>query len=192
LGFDYFFGISASLDMPPYCFIENNHVVNIPTMEKEPKDFSQKNRKGLMSKGWEDEKVNKTLTQKAITYIEKHVQNKPENPFFMYLPLTGPHTPWTPAKEYKNKSYIGLRGDMILELDWTIGKIVEIVKKLGIWENTLLIFTSDNGPHPKTDELTIYGHTPTGEYRGQKADIWEGGHRVPFIASWPRNIYPGV
>lgn len=192
LGFESFFGISASLDMPPYCFIENNHTVEPPTVEKEPKDFSQMNRTGLMSPGWKDEAVNETITDKAVAYIEDHMQQDPDRPFFMYLPLTGPHTPWSPSEEYKNKSGIGPRGDMILELDGTIGKIVDTLKNLDVWENTLLIFTSDNGPHPKTEEITIHGHNPTGSLRGQKADIWEGGHRIPFIASWPDKIKPGT
>ena len=191
LGFDDYFGISASLDMPPYCFIENNHTAGIPTVEKEPKDFSQKGRNGLMTPGWKDEAVNKTLTEKAVSYIEDHAKNSPDQPFFMYFPLTGPHTPWTPAAEFKNKSGIGPRGDMILELDWTVGRIAETLKEEGMWENTLFLFTSDNGPHPNTEEITVHSHKPAGDLRGQKADIWDGGHRIPFIASWPEKIAPG-
>jgi arylsulfatase A len=192
LGFEYFYGVSASLDMPPYCFIENERTVGIPSVEKAPKDFSQRGRNGLMVPGWQDEIVNQTLTEKAIDFIEGHVKNKEDDPFFLYFPVTGPHTPWSPATPFKDKSGIGPRGDLILELDWTIGQLTETLKRLGIWENTLFIFTSDNGPHPSPDEITIHGHQPAGDLRGQKADIWEGGHRVPFIASWPGTVEAGT
>lgn len=191
LGFDYFYGIAASLDMPPYCFIENNRVVEIPTLEKDPKDFSQQGRNGLMAPGWKDEEVNDILTQKAETYLGEQLNKHPNQPVFMYFPLTGPHTPWLPAEKYKGKSGIGPRGDMIMELDATIGRIMETLKCLGEWDNTLFIFTSDNGPHPATEEITLHGHKPAGELRGQKADIWEGGHRIPFITSWPGVIPAG-
>ncbi|WP_062105884.1 sulfatase family protein [Bacillus niameyensis] len=191
VGFDYYYGISASLDMPPYCFIENDRSVGIPSIEKYPMDFSQRGRGGLMTPGWEDKKVNKVHTQKATEWIKRHIEKSSEQPFFMYLALTGPHTPWTPDDEFIDKSGIGPRGDLILEMDWTVGEVMKTLERLGIRENTLLIFTSDNGPHPKTEEITKYGHKPVRELRGQKADIWDGGHKVPFIASWPQYIKPG-
>lgn len=192
LGFDSYFGIAASLDMPPYCFIKDDRPVEIPRTEKEPKDFSQQDRPGLMSPNWKDEEVNTVLTKKARSFMMNHVENEEEDPFFLYLPLTGPHTPWTPAKEFKGKSKIGPRGDMILELDWTVGEITRTLKELDLWENTLFIVTSDNGPHPHTDEIRIHEHLPAGNLRGQKADIWEGGHRIPFIACWPNQIEAGT
>lgn len=192
VGFDYFYGISASLDMPPYCFIENDRTVDIPTESKFPEDFSQRGRGGLMTPGWQDEQVNTIHTEKAVSYIDEHVKLNEDQPFFMYLALTGPHTPWTPAKEFQDKSGIGPRGDLILEMDWSVGEIMKTLKRLNIQDDTLLIFTSDNGPHPKTDEMTVYGHQPAGDMRGQKADIWEGGHRVPFIASWPAQMECGA
>lgn len=192
LGFDYFYGIPASLDMPPYCFIENDRTVGIPSVEKEPKDFSQAGRTGLMTPGWKDEEVNETLTQKAESYISDHVKSKQNLPFFMYFPVTGPHTPWLATEQFRGKSGVGPRGDMIMELDATVGRIIKTLKDLNEWDNTLLIFTSDNGPHPATEEITIHGHKPAGDLRGQKADIWEGGHRVPFIASWPGTIREGT
>lgn len=191
LGFDYFYGISASLDMPPYCFIENDRVVGAPLIPRTEFDFSQKRRRGSMAPGWKDEEVNRIHTEKAIEYIENQTRNEVNQPFFLYLALTGPHTPWKADKKFADASKIGPRGDLILEMDWTVGKIIETLERLNIRENTLVIFTSDNGPHPHTPEVTTYGHKPAGELRGQKADIWDGGHRVPFIASWPGQIAEG-
>lgn len=192
LGFDYFYGISASLDMPPYCFIENNQTVGVPSVEKEPKNFGQQGRPGLMVPGWKDEDVNQRLTQKAVSHIESHMNEQSDRPLFMYVALTGPHTPWEAAERFKGRSKIGERGDMILELDWTVGELIKTLKALEVWDNTLFVVTSDNGPHPKTEEVTTHNHSPAGIYSGQKADIWEGGHRIPFIASWPNVISSGT
>lgn len=191
LGFDYFYGISASLDMPPYCFIENDQTVGIPSVEKYPKHFGQQGREGLMVTEWKDEEVNNTLTEKAIEVIEEHDDKQSNQPLFMYFALTGPHTPWEAREGFKGKSVIGERGDMILELDDTVGRMIDALKKKNMWDNTLFIVTSDNGPHPKTDEITVHDHAPAGPYKGQKADIWDGGHRVPFIASWPNVVEAG-
>lgn len=177
--------------MPPYCFVENRHVVSIPSVEKEPKDFSQADRPGLMSPEWKDEDVNTVLTQKALAMINnQQEQRDSDDPFFLYLSLTGPHTPWKPAASFKGKSGIGPRGDLILEMDWTVGQVIHELKEQGMFEDTLVILSSDNGPHPKTDEVTVYHHQPSGPYRGQKSDIWEGGHRMPLIVSYPPMIQP--
>lgn len=187
VGFDYFYGISASLDMPPYCFIENDQAVDIPSEEKTDIDFSQRGRQGLMTPGWKDEQVNKIFTERACSYIKQAVKRS-DQPFYLYFPVTGPHTPWKPQKKFRGKSGIGPRGDMILEFDWTISQIEQTLKNLNIWEDTLLIVTSDNGPHPHPEEMTKHNHWPAGIHRGQKADIWDGGHRIPFIATWPKLI----
>ncbi|WP_422659385.1 sulfatase family protein [Paenibacillus sp. EC2-1] len=188
-GFDYYFGISASLDMPPYSFIENDRTVGIPSIPKDPEDFSQRGRGGLMVPGWKDENVHPVLTQKALEFIE---QTTGVDPFFLYLPLTGPHTPWSPSESFQGKSGIGPRGDLILEIDDTVGRLVSLLEDKGIRDNTLIVFTSDNGPDPFRDEITVHGHDSAGQLRGQKADIWEGGHRVPFIVSWPGHIPQGT
>jgi arylsulfatase A-like enzyme len=191
-GFDEFFGISASLNMEPYCFIRDRHTVGIPFIPKNPVHRGQ-NPNGLMVEDWKDELVNTRITEEALTYIRSRVADEPAKPFFLYLPLTGPHNPWVPNEEFRGKSQVGLRGDMILEMDWSLGKIMSLLEELEIDKDTLLIFTSDNGPHSfDVDELEVYGHDQTAGYRGQKADIWEGGHRVPFIAGWPNAIPAGT
>lgn len=145
-----------------------------------------------MTPGWKDEEVNDVLTGKAETYIKEHAINTPDSPLFLYFPLTGPHTPWLPAEQFKGKSSIGPRGDMIMELDSTVGRMIETLKETGLWANTLFLFTSDNGPHSATDEVTRHNHKAAGDLRWQKADIWKGGHRVPLIASWPGIIKGGA
>ena len=199
-GFDYFFGIAASLDMPPYCFIENDRTVGIPSMEKHPYNTLQK--KGFMPPGWKDENVGPTFIRKAVNFIEKNVKTRPNKPFFLYLPISAPHTPCTPPDFIKGRSSAGVRGDMVTEVDWTAGQILDTLDRLNISENTLIIVTSDNGAltvglpdwanePPAKYDIEHFGHTPNGTLRGQKADIYDGGHREPFIARWPGKIKPG-
>jgi len=185
-GFDYFFGIDCPLDRQPYSFIENDHTVGIPSVEKSPRERCQK--PGLMAPGWKDKDVGPTFTQKAIDFLEKHVEQHPEKPFFLYLPSSTPHAPWAPPDFIKGKSQAGPRGDMIVELDWTTGKLMKTLRRLNIANNTLFIFTSDNGPN----NTEPFGHYSAGKLRGYKGDIWEGGLRVPFIARWPGTIKPGL
>ncbi|MFD0960573.1 sulfatase family protein [Paenibacillus chungangensis] len=189
-GFDYYYGISASLDMPPYCFIENDRTVGIPSEPKDPEDFSQRGRGGLMVPGWRDEDVHPVLAGKALQFIAE--SSGGDRPFFLYLPLTGPHTPWSPSEAFKGKSGIGPRADLILEIDDTIGQMMKLLEERGIADNTIIAFTSDNGADPFREEITVHGHDPSGGLRGQKADIWEGGHRVPLIVSWPAKVRPGT
>jgi arylsulfatase A-like enzyme len=196
VGFDYFFGIPASLDMPPYCFIENDRLVGKLSVEKDPYNTLQ--REGLMTPGWKDEEVGPTLARKSIAFIDEHA----DQPFFLYLPYQAPHTPCTPPDFIKGRSSAGVRGDMVTELDWMVGEILAALDKHQLRDKTLLIVTSDNGalttgparwsdePSEKYD-VAHNGHLPNGELRGQKADIYEGGHRVPFIASWPGKISAG-
>jgi arylsulfatase A len=201
VGFDYFFGIPASLDMPPYCFVENDQTVGELSVEKNPYNTLQ--RKGPMVPGWKDEEVGPTFTKKATQFIERHVQNNKENPFFLYMPYHAPHTPCTPPDFIKGNSSAGVRGDMVTELDWMLSEIIKTLKENNLAENTLLFLTSDNGaltvgPESWAGEslekydLAHNGHKPNGALRGQKSDTYDGGHREPFLAWWPGNIKAGT
>ncbi len=198
LGFDYFFGIAASLDMPPYCFIENDRVLGALSEEKHPYNTLQ--RKGPMTPGWKDEEVGPTFTEKAVRFIERQAGD--EAPFFLYLPYHAPHTPCTPPDFIAGRSDAGVRGDMVTEFDWMVGQIDRTLEKHGMKENTLFIITSDNGAlttgpsvwadgPPEAYDLAHNGHEPNGELRGQKADIFEGGHRIPYIVRWPGKVPAG-
>jgi arylsulfatase A-like enzyme len=188
-GFDYFFGIRASLDMPPYCFIENDHTVGVPSVEKDP--YNPQQGEGPMVPGWRDEEVGPRVTERAVNFVTEHVTHNPEQPFFLYVPTAAPHRPCTPPDFIRGRSDAGPRGDMVAEVDWTVGQIDAALEALGVREETLFIVTSDNGAKAEDFEGRDYGHKSNGEWRGQKADIWDGGHREPFIASWPAEIHPG-
>lgn len=191
LGFDYFFGISGSLDMSPYCFIENEHTVGIPSIPKEP--LYQQQGEGFMVPGWRDDLVDITFTKKAIEFIQDHHKNYKRQPFFLYLPTAAPHRPCDVQPDFvKGKSKAGDRGDMVVLFDWVVGRIVDELEQLGVNENTLIIVTSDNGARATCFNGEDYGHKSNGPWRGQKGDIWEGGHREPLIARWPKNIKPNT
>ena len=201
LGFDYFFGLPASLDMPPYCFVENHRTVGELGPEKQPYNTLQ--RPGTMTPGWRDEEVGPTLTSKALEFIHRTRGADPHQPFFLYLPYHAPHTPCTPPDFIRGGSTAGVRGDMVTELDWAVGRIMETLDQLGIADNTLLAVTSDNGAlttgpeawdgEPRGNyDLEHNGHHPNGDLRGQKSDIWEGGHREPLIVRWPRRVRAGA
>ena len=188
LGFDTFFGIAGSLDMPPYCFIENDRVVGVPSVEKSP--YNPQQRQGPMTPGWRDEECDPTFTEKALAFIESTVDEDPDQPFFLYLTPAAPHRPCMPPDFAKGKSQAGPRGDMVWLVDWIVGQVMVAVERLGKTENTLIIVTSDNGARPSDVDGLMHGHQSCGELRGFKGDIWEGGHREPLIARWPRVIEP--
>lgn len=191
VGFDYFFGISASLDMPPYVYIENDGITAAPDRETENKDYKGFWRKGPTGADFKHEDVLPKVTEKSVEYIDKH--SKTDQPFFMYIPLAAPHTPILPTKEFQGKSGTNLYGDFVLQCDHSVGQILDALSRNGITNDTLIIFTSDNGCSPRAefDELEAVGHDPSYVFRGHKADIFEGGHRIPFIARWPGMIAPG-
>lgn len=204
-GFDYYFGLNASLDFPPYVYSENNKLITIPTETMKPDgksaDFpgGRKNdlvggqklkRKGVKAKGFEVEQVMLDLTNKSIEYITNY---KEKNPFFLYIPLTAPHTPVYPRDEFLGTSKAGIYGDFVQELDWTVGKIVSALKEKGIEENTILIFTADNGASKASFPVEFednFGHNPSRELKGRKASLFQGGHTVPFIVQWKKEIKP--
>jgi arylsulfatase A-like enzyme len=201
LGFDYFFGIPASLDMTPYCYVENERPVEKPTLTIEAGKANEDGwwRAGAIAPGFKHVEVLPRLTEKAVEYIDDHTKTSPDNPFFMYFPLPAPHCPIAPADFVKGRSKAGGYGDFVVEVDWTVGQVVKALKRNGLTGNTLIIVTSDNGSPGRTkikrdpySIIEIYGHYPNGDLRGIKADAWDGGHREPFIARWPGKIPAGT
>ncbi len=195
-GFDYYYGISRSLDQKDYYYIEDRHAVEPPTEDIEAGVGYGKNgwqgafwRAGKAAKNFKHEDVLNTFTQKSIDFIEEAADDS--NPFFLYLALASPHTPWLASEQFKGTSEIGDWGDWVAENDHAIGKVIDAIYNSGLRENTLIIFTSDNGPVWWPVDIETYGHSATSIYRGMKFDAWEGGHRMPFIASWPTVIEQG-
>jgi arylsulfatase A-like enzyme len=189
LGFDYFFGsLGCTTSDPPYCFIENDHVPVIPSEWSPSKYIGLPGFvPGAWSPGFPLEKVDVEFTNSAISFMEHRIETKPGDPFFVYIALSSPHNPFLPPDFTTGKSREGPRGDLVMVVDWSVGKIMEFLKKQGIEENTLLIVTSDNGAVKGAN-----GHLSEWKYRGYKSNIWEGGHRVPFLARWPGKIIPGT
>lgn len=193
VGFDYFFGIPASLDMPPYVFVENHAATVPPTGTTAASEMRRKGgdgywRAGAIAPGFTHEGVLPALTEKAVSFIGKQ---SPAKPFLLYLPLTGPHTPWMPTAEFRGKSGADYYGDFVVQVDAAVGRVLGALDQAGVSANTLVIFTSDNGAHWLPTDIEKWGHRANRGWRGQKADIWEGGHRVPFIARWPDTIRAG-
>ncbi len=184
-GFDSYFGISASLDMPPFAFIENDRFTEPLTTTKKWQ------RTGPAAASFEAVDVLPTLTRKAVEFIA--AQAKTGKPFFLYMPLNSPHTPIVPCKEWQGKSSLGAYGDFVMETDWAVGEVLAALDKAGVGGNTLVIFTSDNGCSKAAGipQLQAQGHYPSADMRGSKADIFDGGHRIPFIARWPDKIKAG-
>ena len=198
-GFDSFFGLHASLDIPPYGYIDNDHYVYALTDSTAEHQSPEATtpisgafwRAGRMTPGFRHQDVMKTLTDKALTRLNTHHRQQPTVPLFLYLALTGPHTPWLPDARFRGKSRAGAYGDFVMQVDDAVGQLMTTLNRLGITDNTLVIFTSDNGPVWFADDVARYGHRAAGEWRGMKIDQWEGGHRVPFIAQWPGRIPAG-
>jgi arylsulfatase A-like enzyme len=193
-GFDYSLIIPASLDMSPYCYIRNRKVIEPPSAYTKGKN--EKNdgrgifwRPGKVAPGFDFGQVLPTFIDSACQYINKQAGNK--DPFFLYLPLPSPHTPWLPAKEYKKKSDAGKYGDYVFMTDEMIGRILKVIDDLKMERNTLIIVTSDNGSDWRPTDIAEYNHQANYVYRGRKADIYEAGHRIPFIAKWPGVIPAG-
>ncbi|GAB3026771.1 arylsulfatase [Niabella terrae] len=227
LGFDQSFIFPATADRVPTVFLENHRVVGLDPGDPIAVDYQQKigheptglehpellkllsshghnntivngiGRIGFMTGGktarWTDEELSLTFLNKAQSFIETHKAQ----PFFLFFALTEPHVPRMPATIFKGKSGMGLRGDAILQLDWTVGEIMKQLRYLGLEENTLIIFSSDNGPvlddgyQDQAEEL-VGTHRPAGPLRGGKYSSFEAGTRVPLIIRWPAVIQPGI
>lgn len=198
LGFDSYFGISASLDMVPYCFIENDHVTANPTetmkLAMNGAARSGFTREGPGAPGFRGEDVLPAFTKRAVEIIEKQAAaSKEGKPFFIYMPLNSPHTPILPSEKWQGKSGISLYADFVMETDDAIGQMTAALEKNGVADNTLVIVTSDNGCSPSADypKLAEHGHNPSWHFRGHKADAFDGGHRVAFLAQWPAVVKAG-
>ncbi len=188
-GFDYFFGLSASLDMPPYVFIENDRTIALPNAQQEKQGFV---RNGPKDPDFIFENVLRTLTEKTVQTIVDHTRKKSDRPFFLYVALNAPHTPVVPRTEFHGKSLAGDYGDFVVEVDWAVGEILQALDKQKLAARTLVVFTSDNGPERIAYERARqYRHYSMGDLRGVKRDTWEGGHRVPCMVRWPGKIKPG-
>ena len=191
LGFDYSYGHCGSLDMAPYVYVENGKATQIPDTITVNKSSYGWWREGPTSKDFVHEDVTPNFFRRSYKYIQERALE--EKPFFLYLPLPSPHTPILPTKEWQNKSGLNPYGDFVMMVDDYMRQLAKTIKDAGIEDNTLIIFTSDNGCSPRANfkVLAEKGHHPSSIYRGQKADIFEGGHRVPFIVKWPAKIEKG-
>jgi arylsulfatase A len=197
-GFDYFFGISASLDMVPYAYIENDKVTEAPDRDSDFPWFhgrERRTRRGPAAPGFDASDVLGEFTRRAVEYIAGRAEKaRGGEPFFLYFPLASPHTPILPTAEWQGKSGVNAYADFTMETDSSVGQILKALDDHGLAGNTLVIFTADNGSSPEADfpQLAAAGHHPSGPFRGHKADLFEGGHRVPFFARWPGRIAPGA
>jgi arylsulfatase A-like enzyme len=190
-GFDDAYCLSASLDMPPYVYLQNDRVTAPPNRTTVNPDYQAFWREGLTGKDFDHREVLPNFTQRAVEYIRQRGTAK--EPFFLYLALPAPHTPILPTDEFVGKSGTNPYGDFTLQVDDSVGRVVQAIGEAGLAEQTCVIVTSDNGcsPRARFEELARFGHHPSYIYRGHKADIYEGGHRIPLIVRWPGHVRPG-
>lgn len=187
LGFDRFFGIAGSLDMPPYCFLDQDRTVGVPDRAKPEYVTSQ--RPGLTVDGWRDDEVDVRFTREACGWLREVA----DRPFLLYLTPAAPHRPCVPPEFVRGRTGLGDRADAVCLVDWMVGEVVRTLAETGVLDRTLVMVTSDNGaPTCFPEDGDVVTHRPNGPWRGQKADIWEGGHRAPFVARWPGHIPAGT
>ncbi|WP_149304110.1 sulfatase family protein [Pareuzebyella sediminis] len=194
-GFDYYFG-DGTINFPPYAWVENDQLIKAPTEEMdihtigfETKEGEWEFRPGPKVKGWNPYKVLPTLTKKTVDWI--NTQEK-EQPFFLYFALPSPHAPIIPNDEFDGKSQAGGYGDFMVQTDWVAGQVLKALKEKGLEDNTIIIFSADNGTEAYAwKRAEKYGHFSMGNFRGLKRDVWEGGHHVPLVIKWPNQIKAG-
>ncbi|WP_375582609.1 arylsulfatase [Cyclobacterium xiamenense] len=191
-GFNYSYGFSSSLDIPPYVYVENDRVTALPDRLTRNADEKGYWREGPTGSDFDHAQTLPHVTDKAIAYIDRQANSS--NPFFLYFALPAPHTPILPLSGFMGKSNANMYGDFMLQVDDLVGRVMQALEKNGQLDNTLIIFTSDNGCSPRADypELAQVGHDPSNGWRGHKADIYEGGHRVPFLVHWPAKVAAGT
>ncbi len=198
LGFDDSFILPASLDIPPYVYVENGMAVEPLTREVADHESPELRwaagefwRAGLTTEHFVFEEVLDNFTDRAAAYLKSQKEQESSKPFFVYVPLTAPHTPWLPKDQYRGNSGAGLYGDWVMQVDDCVGRILKGLEDSGQADNTLVFFSSDNGAFWTPEEIEEFGHRANGPLRGQKADAWEGGHRMPFLVRWPGKVAPG-
>ncbi len=187
VGFDEAFIVPASLDMPPYVFVHNQRPSSPPVEHVEGSKMRRHGgggfwREGAIAADFRHVDTLPVLTEHAVGFIE---QQTDEAPFFLYFPLTAPHTPWMPTDEFRGRTQVDYYGDFVAQVDATVGRVLDALEERTLADNTLVIFTSDNGAHWLPSDIEQFEHRANANWRGQKADIWEGGHRVPLVMRWP-------
>ncbi len=194
-GFQSFFGLPASLDLPPYFWIRDATCVDLATNRIEKSntpgwDPSQGAfwRAGAIAPGFQHAEVLPKLTEAAIEQIAHYGKNQRNRRFFLYVALTAPHTPWLPDARFQDRSRAGLYGDFVMHVDHAVGRIMSALEEQAFAKETLVVFTSDNGPVWYRENVQRFGHNSSGTFRGIKGDAWEGGHRVPMIVRWPGRV----
>ena len=198
-GFDTYFGIPSSLDIPPYYYVRGRAPVALPSERVEASASAGWTkiqgafwRAGRVAPGFAHDAVLPRFEEEVCAVLADHAARGDEAPLFLYLALPSPHTPWLPAPELQGSSGAGSYGDFVLHTDRVVGAVLAALEEHGLAEETLVVFTSDNGPvwYPADEER--FGHRSTGPWRGMKSDSWEGGHRMPFIVRWPGRVAPGT
>ncbi|MCA8975887.1 MAG: sulfatase-like hydrolase/transferase [Planctomycetes bacterium] len=190
-GFDHYYCHCGSLDMAPYVYVEDDRITAAPDRTTKNDDFQGFWREGATGADFEHGAVLQNFAGRAVDYVRERARTG--QPFFLYLALPAPHTPILPSAGFRGLSKTNPYGDYVLEVDAVVGALMAAVETAGIGEQTLFVVTADNGcsPRAKFDELATFGHHPSGPFRGHKADIFEGGHRVPFVVRWPGHVGAG-
>ena len=192
-GFAEYFGTDVP-NWPPFCFIENDRISGSPSalLSRDQVTSLLATAQGPALPGWRLEDVLPAITDRACAIIAEQARKK--RPFLLYVALTSPHTPVAVAPEWQGRSGLGVPyADFVMQTDAAVGRVLDALDTAGCARDTLVVFTSDNGCETKIgfDELERQGHFPSGPFRGHKRDVWEGGHRVPFIVRWPAVVASG-